>query len=586
MIKTTQRWLLAGVFAFALLQGCSKSEDEEQAAATAEYASASGAGLLKYVPADSPYVFAVTEGLPKSVRDKFEPGVNELLASYRKIALAAIAEGRQQAQDGEGPDEDKLRGLAVAEEMTSLLSLDGLRSVGLTMEATTVIYGSGLVPVMRLNLTDGTLFEDAIERMEAKAGEKMMTAEVGGKTYRYAGDENARVLLAVFGDELVVSVVPSSLSEQGLKSVLGLELPPKSIADSGELTAIAKAQGFLPQGTGFIDIRRIASIFLDQQSGSNREILALMEYEGSELSDACRTEIRAMSEVAPRLLAGYTALDAQRMATNMIFELREDLAAAVSKLVAPVPGLGSEKAGLFSLGMSIDLVAARQFMFDRIAAMEANPYKCEHFADLQNGLAQAKQALNQPIPPVAYSFKGMNFVFEGLGDWSLESGQPPKNVDARALLAIDNPASLLAMGQMFVPALASIQLEPDGKVVKLDSGTVPGLEQTLFVAMTDKALALSVGDGLEDKLPGMLNAQAADPLMFLSADYDMAAYYNFIGGVISMAKDEEGEDSLDAEIANAASNAATVFSDVVDRTSIDIIPTAQGLEMSSTVTFK
>ncbi len=74
----------------------------------------------------------------------------------------------------------------------------------------------------------------------------------------------------------------------------------------------------------------------------------------------------------------------------------------------------------------------------------------------------------------------------------------------RLVLATSNPAGLLAMGQMMVPALAQLKPSSNGKPVALPPQMAAMLGQPAWVAMGDKALALGVGNGEEAKLADML----------------------------------------------------------------------------------
>ena len=69
MFKTVSfKTIFALCFLSLAIVACTDSSDDK--------ASALGAGLLKYVPADSPYVFAMLDPLPDEVADKLEPKVD------------------------------------------------------------------------------------------------------------------------------------------------------------------------------------------------------------------------------------------------------------------------------------------------------------------------------------------------------------------------------------------------------------------------------------------------------------------------------------------------------------------------------
>jgi hypothetical protein len=558
---------------------CTDSSDDTVSPA------ALGAGLLKYVPADSPYVFAMLDPLPDAVADKLEPKVDAILKSYQGLLHQFVKISAEVAADAEGEDGLPEESLAALQEFGSLLSIEGLRSIGIERDSTAVLYGAGLLPVLRMTLSDGALFDAAIARIEENAQGSMTVATIDGQSYRYAGDDEGRLIIAVIENEFVVSLVPTNLSDDLLKSVLGLTLPSSSMADSGELHKIIDVNGFLSHSIGMIDIERIVATFLDDQSGVNKELLALMEYDDSELDDICKAEIREMGGIVPRIVTGYTEMSVDQFVSNTILELRDDIAAGLAALPAPVPGLGSEQGGVLSFGMSINLVALREFYEARLDAIEADPYECELFADIQDGVAQGRESLNQPIPPIVYGFKGFLAVVEDIQGMDLANNMRPTGADLRLLVTTDNAAGLLAMGAMFSPEIAGLDIKPDGVPVKFESQQMAGMVGAAYVAMTDTALALSIGDGVEARLGDMMSAAVNEPHPFMSMEMDSTRYYEFIGQTMQMEKDgdDDEEDEAAAEIKAAMSEIMVAVGDMFSRMTFQVYFTEHGVEFPSTI---
>lgn len=558
---------------------CTDSSDDTVSPA------ALGAGLLKYVPADSPYVFAMLDPLPDEVADKLEPKVDAILKSYQGLLHQFVKISAEVAADAEGEDGLPEESLAALQEFGSLLSIEGLRSIGIERDSTAVLYGAGLLPVLRMTLSDGALFDAAIARIEENAQGSMTVATIDGQSYRYAGDDEGRLIIAVIENEFVVSLVPTNLSDDLLKSVLGLTLPSSSMADSGELHKIIDVNGFLSHSIGMIDIERIVATFLDDQSGVNKELLALMEYDDSELDDICKAEIREMGGIVPRIVTGYTEMSVDQFVSNTILELRDDIAAGLAALPAPVPGLGSEQGGVLSFGMSINLVALREFYEARLDAIEADPYECELFADIQDGVAKGRESLNQPIPPIVYGFKGFLAVVEDIQGMDLANNMRPTGADLRLLVTTDNAAGLLAMGAMFSPEIAGLDIKPDGVPVKFESQQMAGMVGAAYVAMTDTALALSIGDGVEARLGDMMSAAVNEPHPFMSMEMDSTRYYEFIGQTMQMEKDgdDDEEDEAAAEIKAAMSEIMVAVGDMFSRMTFQVYFTEHGVEFPSTI---
>jgi hypothetical protein len=552
-----------------ILAACSGGDDE---------APANGEGVLSYVPADTPYVFAATTPLPEEVREKFAPHVEAIVKSYSSLMQASLSQEPGDDEETHLGDESRKRVAAMIEQLAGMVTVEGIPEAGIDRDSTMAIYGVGLLPVLRVTLSDGDRFEAAMAKLESDAGGKMSVASVDGHSYRYAGDDDGRLVIAEIDQQLVVSLVPTGLPEEQLKSVLGIDLPAESIAETGALAELAEKYGFQSYGFGMIDVLRVASTFLDDQAGVNRELLALADYDASSLSDVCKAEIRALAGIAPRVVAGYTDISEERIRSMTAVELRSDIAAGLQTLTAPVPGLGTEQGGLMSFGLGLNLLAARDFYSARLDAIEADPYECDLFADWQDGVARGREILNQPIPPIVYGFRGFLAVIDDIKGMDLAKQQPPTAVDMRVLVATDNADGLLAMGAMFSPEIASLDLKPDSKPVKL---TLPAIASSMaeaaYVAMSESALALSFGTGSEPGLEAMLGADPNDPSPFISTDMDAARYYGFVGDAMTLGDN----DDQSADVIRAQSEVMKTFQKMFSRISFDVLFTERGVEMPS-----
>ena len=552
-----------------ILAACSGGDDE---------APSNGEGILSYVPADTPYVFAATKPLPDEVREKFAPHVEAIVKSYSSLMQASLKQEPGDDEETHLDDESRIRVSAMLEQVAGMVTAEGIPEAGIDRDSTMAVYGVGLLPVLRVTLSDGDRFEATMAKLESDAGEKMSVASIDGHSYRYAGDDEGRVIIAEIDQQLVVSLVPTGLSEEQLKSVLGIDLPAESIAETGALAELADQYGFQSYGFGMIDVLRVAATFLDDQTGVNRELLTMMDYDASSLSDVCKTEIRALAGIAPRVVAGYTDITEHHIRSMTAVELRSDIATGLQTLTAPVPGLGAEQGGLMSFGLSLNLLAARDFYSGRLDAIEADPYECELFADVQEGVARGREILNQPIPPIVYGFRGFLAVIDDIKGMDLAKQQPPTAIDMRVLLATDNADGLLAMGAMFSPEIASLELKPDSKPVKL---TLPAIASSMaeaaYVAMSESALALSFGTGSESALEAMLGADPNDPSPFISTDMDAARYYGFVGDAMTLGDNDEQS----AEVIQAQSEVMKTFQKMFSRISFDVLFTERGVEMPS-----
>jgi hypothetical protein len=562
------------------LAACGKGDEPASSASVLS----SNDTILRYVPADSPYVLANVEPFPDELMDKLEPRVDEILRSYQTVLRELVAAKQKELSEEDRESEDVQRASAVIEELAGLLSMDGLRGAGLGRDATAAIYGNGLLPVMRFDLTEGALFDAAISRIEDKAGHKMSVAAVDGGGYRYADLDEVRVAIAILEEQAVITLVPSTFSTEQTVAALGLKPPQSSIADSGILAAIARDYGLTSHYVGFVDVQKLVASFLDPQAGLNAALLETAGHDPATFSDVCKSEIREAAGVVPRMVMGYTQVDVSRLDSKFVIEVRDDIAAGLATLTAAVPGLGGDAGGLMAFGMSLDVKAAREFVEARIAALEADPYQCELFADVQAGLEGAKAGLQQPIPPIVYDFKGFLAIIDDIEGMDLATETPPTSVDGRFMIAMDNAPALVAMGALFSPELAALNLQPDGKPVALDLPQMQAMGIKAYAALTDSAVAIAAGDDSEADLTSMLEAEAPETAPLMSFSMDAGRYYSFLGEAIAQSDAGDDENAPSPEMQAALQDIMEAVGNVYDRMAVDVLLTADGVELRATET--
>lgn len=130
-----------------------------------------------------------------------------------------------------------------------------------------------------------------------------------------------------------------------------------------------------------------------------------------------------------------------------------------------------------------------------------------------------------------------------------------------------------------------MNLQADGKPVALQLPQMEAMGIEAFAALSDDAIAISVGEGAETQLEGMIAAETADQVPFLSFSMDAARYYGFLGDVIAEG-DADAEDAPSPEMQAALKEIMQAVADVYDRMSADVRFTPRGLEIESSVTLK
>jgi hypothetical protein len=568
--------LVAAASCLFLLVACSDSDDAGNIESDSE--------LLTYIPADTPYLFAILKSAPDDLSDKLKPLIDTNRKIYRRVIRAVAEDAYAVAQD-QNENVDWYESLMpILDEMDGLMSIDDFASAGIDEDSQFAFYGAGLLPVLRVTLSDGELMESTIQRLEEKAGLKMDTAIIDGDSYRYVGDEQGRVIVAIHDDQFVVTFAPTNFSDKHLQQVLGLSRPDNNVADAGTLAAIAKKYDYENYILGFVDIARIVDTFIEPQTGVSAALLEIGEYDSSVLSDVCKAEIRSVVGIMPRLVSGYSELSVDKVVSSAVLEVREDIAAAMTAMAGPVPGLGMPQDGIWTFGIGVDLLAVRSFYSDQLDALEAEPFECELFVELQNGVAAGREVLNQPIPPIAYGFKGFMVTIESIEGLNIAAQQPPTSIDARLLVAMENAEGLLAMGAMFSEELAALNLESNGEPVRLNMPQIDALGQVVHIALTDDALAISVGDGMEKGLSGFLKSAAPDASPLIYAEMDAGAYNKYLG-VFMM--DRAGDVSEMSELDEAIAELSAVNQfELMDKINFNVSFTGDGVVLGSEMLLK
>ena len=545
----------------------------------AHAASGNSVDLLQYIPADTPYVFASTKPMPKKLADKLEPTVDEILQAYQSIVQYTMDEQLTKMESSEeGADEaERFRG--VADEIVGLMSLDGIRGVGIERESAFAMYGNGLLPVLRFELSKSSLFDAAIERIEEKSGTALLLGEADGESYKYLDADKMRLIVATLDDQAVITVVPSAFDESRIALAIGAKTPRNSLKKSKAFRAIRKEYDYSEHLLGYVDLQRIAAVFAGNSTESDKALFAAIGEQAPELSETCSAEVMEMASIAPRVVFGYSELSSDQIRSSMVIELRDDIAEGLATIPASVPGLGADFGGLMSFGLGLNPMALREFFEGRLDAMEADPYECEKFAELQAGVAKGREALNQPLPPVVYSFRGFVANVADIQGLDMVSGTPPESIEASILIGMENAEALVMMAAMFDPQIAALNLLPDGKPVKLEMPQLAEMADQAFAALSANALTVSLGDNAEEVSAEMLTADSPKSAPFMSMSMDSARYYSMIGdSMAEESQDDEAEKMPDA-IREAMRDVMVLSGSIYERMSFEMRFTERGVEI-------
>jgi len=506
--------------------------------------------LLQHVPADTPYVFVTSRELPDKLRAR--------LADHYAAQLAAqgpvFARLRADMEASEETAPMALRTQRLFDVMHALFAeFEGrdtaakLRELGIDPVTRSVIYGIGVLPAARAQILDAAKFDAMLARIERRAGVSASQGELNGQTYRRIDLGVVDAVLAVTEGHAIAGLLPDSLFDRDLGLLLGQRQPEHSLAQTDDIVRLIERYGFTGYGEGYLRIDELVAILLGRGDGRNAEVMQALGSQAVPVSPGCMRMTEQLVSGMPRMVIGVTAADEQKMALRAVWESTAPVAARLQKLAAPVPGLGGPYDGLVALGVGLDLPQLRNATEALLNEVMAAGSDCEWVdpASLQAVIPQ----LNLALGPMTAGIKGFNVQLADI-DFDPQT-MAPTRVEAGLLAAVDDPRGVFALGAMFNPELANVQVPGDGSFVELPQ--TPGLDgqaPPVKVAIRDKALLLVTGKG-EGVAQTLLDAVVATPSPLLAIDYGVFRLVQRFGDIMDNAVAQltgQGEIELAAEL--------------------------------------
>ena len=478
---------------------------------------------LAYAPADTPYAYANLEPQPKAMVDWSSRQMQTVWPLF--IDMYSHLANDTSKLDGRS----KKIIAAVLDELRGRDTADKLREIGYKSDARIAIYGVGLIPVLRAELSDPAAFKGMIARVESKVGEQIATGKTGEQEYWYFGDKDAQLVIAVQGAQLVVTLWATDATDDAKQLLLGMKKPEKNLLDAGTLQAIQKKYNFSPYGEGYIDFAALAKRLSSAPTGADLDIAKAMKLPTTAAIDnpVCAAETQALVQKFPRAVFGAEAMTPPQIKIVAQLETESALAQALMAAFTAAPGTGAAAEGLVDISIATPLLKLKDYWLKQADAVAAKPFACPDFAELNEMFAKSKAKLSTTIPPPFSDLTGVRLTLDKL-DPRKDSKVP--DMAARLLVGSNNPLAVIGMAQMGVPQLKDFQIKPDGKPVALPDGLIPASAQVppVFVAMTDKAIALSSGAGEDAKLGSYFAAApSATPVFFRM--YFSGALYGLLG---------------------------------------------------------
>ena len=511
--------------------GIPTAQEQTQASAPADPALT--AELLARIDADTAKLWLSLEPMPEALLEQL----------WSQLAPLGDLQEEAYGDIAENVDHPVIRALLT--ELGQLDSPEAYAERGIDINGLAGLHLVSVYPLLHWQLTDQEAFAAMLARIESESETPLPRRQVGEEEIVWL--ELDRVGLAIHHDAHFVTIGLVADREQLLRRIAGLDRAGTALERS-DVDAFARERGLRQDSFGYIDFERLTGLLLDGED----ELLVQMRADsplGQVAEDAnCRRELGQLTRAFPRKSYGTTELSANALSMKLTLETDPELGENLAALADSPVSLAPQPAGLASVGMALNIVAARDFGRDMVGGWVDNPPQCFLFSNIAENAAEWQLALNRPIPPLVTNLHGARLQLQQI---DLENGELG---DVAGTLAVfmRNPQMMIGMAQMFSPELAALDLRPGADPQPIPPGLVPQLDGVpAWIALSDGGLGLAIGENQDAALPSALSAGSADSAV-LSFGFDMAGYVELMeAGLGALAVRTGANENLDSSEATA-----------------------------------
>jgi hypothetical protein len=452
--------------------------------------------LLRYVPADTPYVVANTEGFSTALQDEFMGQMRPMLdafASDEWLSMVVPVVDEQQ-KDALVP----LRLMAAMMKETGGQTAAQLREKwGLNEALYQVFYGQGALPVWRIELADAKRFTQAFDQLIKNVGGDPAKTKLGMFSLREFGskDDPAQIVGAIADDQFVLTFFPQNASPALRAQILSSKLPSKHLLQK-TLTDLDTANGYNGFATGFVDLVRLTTLLVDRRGATEQAMAKALKIDDIPTSAACKRDFISIAKNMPSVVFGYTELTAQRLSMSSRLNLRADLAKKLQDMSVATPLLG-ENQSMFRFSMAVDPVKFVAFLGEQADAILKNPYTCESLLSWNESAKKMQEQASNPMLGMAANAQGFSIVLNTL---TFDEKNEPKTLDGLFALHSNQPAALWAMFAAFSPELQKIKLIAGAPPVMVEAPAATKVPGKLAAIMADAWVGLAVGQDPQKNL--------------------------------------------------------------------------------------
>lgn len=517
------------------------------------------ADLLARIDAETATMWLSLEPMPAALMDRIWSslaGMDELMDQDDEEVAEAI-------------DNPLMRALWM--EFAQLDSPEAYAERGLDPNGMSALHLMSIFPAFHWQLSDAEAFSAMLARIETEAETALPRQNVDGHEVIWIDMD--RIGLALHHDENFVTAALVSNREDLLRRVANLDRAPDPM-QRATVDAFARQRGLQQDNFGFIDFQRLLALSLDGDDELLTQLRSDTPLGRAAADPACRSELGQLTEIFPRKSFGTAAITDTSLSMKFTLESEPTFGARMAALADSPMALDGHQGGVISIGIALNLIAARDFARELVGGWVENPPQCFLLEEVGENAASWQLALNRPIPPVVTNIHGARL---NLSELTMGSADVP-DLAATVAVFMRNPQMLIGMAQMFSPELAGLDLRPGGDPQPVPSELIPQLQGTpAWIGLSDTGLGLAVGANQDAALPAALTAGSADSAI-LSFSLDFTAYSELMAMGLANLPGQTAEFDADE-----AAEAMRLFAAVYRRMASSLHLSEAGIETRVTV---
>ena len=510
--------------------------------------------LLSHVPADTAYLIANKKPYPEEIVQFHLNRSKDILKMFSDL------EKSEDSKDTSDADKSTPGAFfsALFNDIAEKIGDKKTDETGLSLKATSMIYGFNTMPVMRITFADKDKLMASIKRAEKKSDYQVKLEKCGDYDCFVDDEKDQSIALVFLKDHLAASLFPATEKQNVIDHLTG-KTQPKASYSTDNWDAFLKENDYKGYGDGFINLKKLAAVLKPKALKSMDGKVDPKELEG------CAAVVDDHLDNVPEIDFGTKNLELKEMNYEMVVKTSPDVSSVLQGIANETNIAKRIENPVFDLGVNINFARLRdaltQYSNFLIKSGETHHCKSIKAKDIRKGMGGMMMAMNMGLT----QFKSL---YASLSDIQFDEKMSPKKVDAYISIGTDDPAGLIGMVGMFSPKLMGFKVPADGSAVKLPKDAIPSKGQPvpdIFLSRTAKSLNIMVGN---DK-PALKDNKSSKPEI-ISVAVDGKRYYKILSKLMKvLPKPPQDEHAKDVDVAKMMEDMSDVMGNIEETFSAD-----------------